>query len=315
MEVIGHVKIIGFFDKVIAHDRVSHAYCFVGPTHVGKRTVVEWLAARVLCTPADKLHTHPDMTVVEQIFNEKKERMNQDITIEQIRALRGMLYKHSFFGGWKVAVIDQADKMNANGMNALLKTIEEPRSKTVMFLTTDDESALPETVRSRCQMIYFQPVEETALQTALAARGVSADQAQELSRISHGLPGLALRWIEDPDLYRAHTHEVKRFVGLVSKRFHEQRQAIEDLFGDKKDHILAREQLHEVLGLWLLLLRDWALGAGRTRVYPATAELPDIDSAHMIKIIERVQMARTLLLQNIHPRLLIEHILLSFARV
>jgi len=110
--IIGHEKILDFFNKVINQGRLSHAYCFVGPEEGGKRTVAEKLAADLLKVERVKLSNHPDFSLIRQEFSEKKEKTNKDINIEQIRELRQTLGRHAYFGGYKVAIIDEAEKMN-----------------------------------------------------------------------------------------------------------------------------------------------------------------------------------------------------------
>src|SRR3989338_5352991 len=97
--VIGHAKILDFFDKVIANGNLSHAYCFVGPAQVGKCTVAKYLAAKLLKVAPEKLSTQPDFTLVKQELNEKTGKTKQNIDIDQIRDLCAALSRYSFLGG------------------------------------------------------------------------------------------------------------------------------------------------------------------------------------------------------------------------
>ena len=82
-DIIGHEKILQFFDSVIANDNLSHAYCFVGPRSVGKKAVAKNLASRILNIDKDKLYTSPDFSFVERSINEKTGKTRKDITIDQ----------------------------------------------------------------------------------------------------------------------------------------------------------------------------------------------------------------------------------------
>ena len=74
MEIIGHQEIRDFFAKVITSGNLSHAYCFVGRDRVGKRAVAESIASELLGIENGKLLQQPDFFVVEQMFDEKKEK-------------------------------------------------------------------------------------------------------------------------------------------------------------------------------------------------------------------------------------------------
>ena len=158
--IIGHAKIIIFFEKVIANGNLSHAYCLAGPDQVGKKTVVEHISAKIFGVPVGKLKLQPDYILVEQEINAKTDKTNKNISAEQARDLRLFLSHKSFLGGYKIAIIDMAEKMNDSSANILLKILEEPRGKTVLFLITRNENLLPKTIQSRCQMIFFEQVEK-----------------------------------------------------------------------------------------------------------------------------------------------------------
>jgi DNA polymerase-3 subunit delta' len=103
----------------------------------------------------------------------------------------------SQFGGLQIAIVDPADAMNPNAANALLKTLEEPASNTIILLVADDPSRLPATIRSRCRRVDMDmPTRDEAL-AWLRAKGVAADVAASTLDASLGNPGLAAAWIEE----------------------------------------------------------------------------------------------------------------------
>ncbi len=309
--IIGHQSILSFFDRVRANNSLAHAYCFVGPEHVGRRRVAQELAATLLKIPVKKLPTIPDYVTVEQEINEKTGKTKKDIDIDQIRRLRETMGLRSYLGGYKIAVIDGAERLNTHASNALLKTLEEPGKQSLMILLATDESELPETIRSRCQMIYFHPVETAVLTEALIERGVSEKDADEKARLAHGLPGLSLTWAADSEAFEAKRQEIFRFSGMLGKTLSEKIKAVEDLFESGDDHIAARLQLKDVLSLWQLLLREGVAYPGDTlrRQYhiswPKQLSLPAY-----LSLSARIEEAKGYLEQNIHPRLLIEPILI-----
>lgn len=316
-EIIGHKEALEFFDKVIANKNLSHAYCFIGPEQVGKRTVAEEIAAKLLNTSRERLSRQLDFITIEQSLNEKTGKTRKDITVEQMRELRARLSQHSFVGGYKVAIVDDAEKMNIEAANALLKRLEEPAPRTILFLITTDEEKLPETILSRCQRIYFHSVKKEELENYLVERDVDKP---ELINLAQGLPGRLIDWLEDEGKLEKYKAEVDRFLGLISQPFFSKLKSVEDLFGEKGgDTITTRENLIEVLGLWQLLVRDMCLssaGLASEVINSVNAGVGDKYGdkyKDLVKLEKKIFEARGLLNQNIHPRLVVENILLQLS--
>lgn len=289
--IIGHERVISFFEKVIERGALHHAYCFAGPEQVGKRTVAQAIAAELLKTEPARLLASPDYSFVERGVDEKTGKHKKDVAIDQIRDVIGRLSQSSFERrGWKVAIIDDAEYLNQHAASALLKTLEEPGARTIIFLIVRDQRMLPSTVISRCQVIRFTPT-------------------KEVMHEARGLPGLAQEWKKAPDAYQEHLKEVERLTSMIGKPFFEKMQCIDELFGDKTDHIHTREGLVGVLDIWHLVIRDALCRAfGVVSLYEKgfTAS-----PARLISIEREIQKAKELLGKNIHPRLLVEQIVLQ----
>lgn len=159
-----------------ANGRLSHAYIFDGPDGVGKRSTALALASLLLCqAPGDddacgrcaacrqvQAGTHPDLY---QIAPDGK-----TIRIRQIRELRARLADMAVYGGYTVVIIDAADTMTLEAANAFLKTVEEPVGPTCFILITQQADRLPETIRSRAQLVRFQALSEAVLRRLLGPR-------------------------------------------------------------------------------------------------------------------------------------------------
>lgn len=294
--IIGHQKILSFFEQVISRGALAHAYCFIGPKHVGRRTVAEEIAAKLYGISRSKLPTIADVIKISQEKDEKTDKTKRDISIEQIHRLTAFLSQSALLGGYKVAIIDGAEKMNPASANALLKTLEEPRGKTILFLIADNEAEMPATILSRCQTLYFQPVRHSDIISGLEARGVVPDTIQEIVTEARGLPGLAIDWSLDQEAFISYQQEKQRFISLRGQPFYAKLQAVDDLFGDKTDHIAAREQLLRILSIWQYMLRS---------------EFYQDKKQSTVAIYDAIEQAKQRLLENIHPRLLVEQILLT----
>lgn len=195
-------------------NRLHHGLLIAGPAGLGKRALADAFARAALCIERDSdgyacgrcrscllvaAGSHPDLVrVTFQLRDDGK--LRTEITVDQLRALTQRLSLSSQFGGLQIALIDPADRMNANAANALLKTLEEPASSTVIVLVADDPSRLPATIRSRCQRIAIAaPTHDVALGW-LRAQKIGAGEASAALDASLGNPGRALEWSADDTL-------------------------------------------------------------------------------------------------------------------
>jgi DNA polymerase-3 subunit delta' len=241
--------------------------------------------------------SHPDFIVVDQLRDEKTDALKRDISVDQIIELRSSLSRQAFSGGYSVALITGAEKMSVAAANALLKTLEEPKANTVLFLTTTDEEMLPQTILSRAQILYFSRVSDNEIRSALEKEYGGVNKIDEIIIDSRGLPGRAIEWLQNSESYSLYKEEENRFNSLFGKSFHDKIATVEPLFSDKSDTVMARENLISILGLWELLLRNRGI-MNRDEV------------GSWIKIEQKIIQAKRLLQKNIHPRLLVEEVLL-----
>ena len=107
------------------------------------------------------------------------------IKIDAVRRAIEFLVQTPQLGGRKIAVIQDADKLNLNAANALLKTLEEPPAESFLALSTGNAGRLLPTVRSRCQRLAIRPVADDVLLDWLLAQGVAAESGAYLA-VEHG---------------------------------------------------------------------------------------------------------------------------------
>lgn len=159
--------------SAFARGRLGHGILVHASAGIGSAELARWVAALVLCDARDPddrpcgtcesctlriAGNHPDLRWIE------REEDAKQLKVEQIRDLTQALALKSYRGGYKVAVIAEADAMNANAANALLKTLEEPPPATLLVLCSARPSRLPPTVVSRCQHLQVaRPKREAAL--------------------------------------------------------------------------------------------------------------------------------------------------------
>jgi DNA polymerase-3 subunit delta' len=121
-------------------------------------------------------------------------KARKSIPVDEARALPEFFAKSPGRAAYRVAIIDSADDLNVNAANAVLKTLEEPPERGVLFLISHRPGALLPTIRSRCRRLVFEtPPTDLAADWLMAEAGVSVEDAHRLLRIARGAPGRALR--------------------------------------------------------------------------------------------------------------------------
>ncbi len=150
-QILGHKLQISALERFIASGTRSAVFAFCGPEHIGKATVARCFAASLLQVPVSELDRHPDVIA---LTPETKENGLRAYDVDTIRDALHRLGQSSIFGK-TVAIIDDANTLNVQSQNALLKTLEEPNASTIVIVIAHDESALLPTIRSRAVILSF----------------------------------------------------------------------------------------------------------------------------------------------------------------
>ena len=199
--------------------KLHHAWLLSGPRGVGKATLAWRIARFLLATPPDEggmfapappetLDISPDHPVARRIaagaegtlksitrsVSPDTKRLRKQIVVDDIRALNGFFQMSAAEGGRRVVIIDDADEMNTNAANALLKMLEEPPQNAVLLLISHQPSGLLPTIRSRCRVLRLNTLPADEMAVALTqAGGTDPQAAAALSELSGGSVGAALR--------------------------------------------------------------------------------------------------------------------------
>lgn len=201
------------FLEALARGRLHHAWLLTGPEGVGKATFAYRAARRLLgarpdpgfgllgADPADPVfrqvagRAHPDLMALER--DDPEGRARKSIPVEEARALPEFFSKSPGRAAYRVAIIDAADDLNVNAANAVLKTLEEPPARGVLFLVSHHPGALLPTLRSRCRRLAFPPPPaEPAARWLMGRADLSVEAAHGYLRMARGAPGRALRLAE-----------------------------------------------------------------------------------------------------------------------
>ena len=281
MQILGHEDVFDQFRRRIERGRLASTFLFVGPPGIGKKTTAIKLAQALLCEthPEEKLEpcdrcescvqveagTHPDLQIISKPADKNFIPIEMFIGDREHRMSEGLCHSISlkpFRGGRRIAIIDDADYLNQEGANCLLKTLEEPPPKSILILiSTSEQKQLP-TIRSRCQLVRFRPLNESQISQLLLEKGIVAEAAEaaRLARLSQGSLERAIE-LSDPELgeFRqrifaelsrgsfesvAFAKEVSEFVDGAGKEAPPRRARLRQVIG------FATEFYRELLRVW-----------------------------------------------------------------
>jgi DNA polymerase-3 subunit delta' len=176
-----------------------HAYLLHGPPGVGKRRAALAFAGELIGDPARVgRRTHPDLYVLEPLGDQ--------IRIDPVREMRRDLHMRPFEADRRVYVVHGAHLMNEDAADALLKDLEEPPPYAVIVLVADELGPLPDTIRSRCQLVPFRRLSRGAVKAWLASRGLEGEPLEIAARVAAGRLDRAERLLD------AHAGERRRAV-------------------------------------------------------------------------------------------------------
>jgi len=173
-----------------SNGRMPHAVLLSGVEGIGKRVFSQWLAEALLCRQHEQsvdakpcgqcescrqLHaeSHPDFRKL------VPEGANASIKVDSVRSLVDWLQLTAGQGSYRIALIEDADRLNRAAANSLLKTLEEPADNAVLILCATRTGALPATIRSRCQKITLKMSDKSAALNWLEGQVVDSATALE----------------------------------------------------------------------------------------------------------------------------------------
>lgn len=215
----GHGEAERMLAQALDGGRIHHGWLLAGPKGIGKATLAYRFARSALAAPNERLHpaetldvgdetsasrqvralSHPGLLLLRRIYDEKSKRFATSISVDEVRRLKSFLAHSASADAWRVVIVDEANELNINAANALLKSLEEPPPRTVFLLISSAPGRLLPTIRSRCRVLALKPLGtenlRAAVSQALAAAGQEppdANQWPELERLAEGSAGRLL---------------------------------------------------------------------------------------------------------------------------
>jgi DNA polymerase III subunit delta' len=198
-ELYGQDKAQEAFVQAFKAGHLHHAWLLGGMQGIGKATLA-WRIARFLCASPDfqgiqqqgikafdidpqnraarqlQALSHPNLVLLRRDMASDGKKLATQITVDQVRAIQHHFHSTSSDGGWRVAIIDAAEDLNASSANALLKLLEEPPVRSIFFIISHAPQRLLPTIRSRCRQLMLQPLDESDIITIIHSLDFTPDE-------------------------------------------------------------------------------------------------------------------------------------------
>lgn len=327
--LIGNEHIFEFLIKSLEKKKIAGSYIFSGPADLGKAKAAQFFAQSLVCQAAGKAKPcgqceacqeaekglHSDIYLIEKPVDKK------NISIEQVRDFIRSLGMSSFLNSYKIGIVKGAESLSLGAVNALLKTLEEPKIKVVIILTAADLDSLPKTIVSRSQILRFHQVPGGVIYDDLIkSRGASRSQAKNFSRLSAGRPALALKFFHDFDFFENYNKQARAFFEFLSPNINQRLAAIADSLGRAPSGQESAAAAFRLITVWQNLARDFMLlqlGLDDLIQHEAQADdLRMLKNKFSLKALLNLQavlrQSKDYIGANVNPRLALESAAVSF---
>ena len=255
--VIGHEQIIQHMSTALKNKKITHAYIFEGPNGSGKNLLAKAFAKALegeagygdscdMCRSCHQMETgnQPD---VKWLIHEKPATISVEDVRTQINA--DMAIK-PYSSKYKIYIVDEAEKMNEQAQNALLKTIEEPPEYGIIMLLTNNLEAMLPTILSRCVVFHLKPVDNYKIVEFLEKEyGVPDYKARICAAFSQGVVGKAIAMASSEDFNDLQYHVLSIVKNIHEMDIYEVVEAVKRLSVYKTD-------INDVIDMMMVWYRD-----------------------------------------------------------
>ena len=286
-DILAQGHIIDHFKKAIKTDHLSHAYIFTGQDGVGKALFAKEFAKALNCKSNERdacnsclncirieKESHPDISWTD------REEKAKFIKIEDIRNLQNSVRMSPLESDYKIYIIKEADRMNEEASNCLLKTLEEPSPNTIIILIANAITSVKETIRSRCQIIRFHPIPTHVIANQLMSKSdADANTIGWISRFCNGSLGGALNLL-DGNYYELNNKIITRMTEPDIDNLVFAEEVIDSYLSPRDSLEEKREALKSILHCILQFYRDILIVKirGRQNVQQERILLINVDS-------------------------------------
>lgn len=320
-EIIGHEQIIEHLQNAIKMDKISHAYILNGPDKSGKKILAEAFAQTLQCEqhgiePCMECHSckqavnhnQPDIIYV---THEKPNTLSvADIRSQLVNDVDVKPYSSRY----KIYIVDEAEKMNQQAQNALLKTIEEPPAYAVIILLTTNADAFLPTILSRCVVLNLKVVSDDKIKKYLMEHCKVPDyQADVCVAFAQGNVGKAMALASSDDFQELKAAAVQLLKRIHEIELYEFKEAIKQINEYKME-------INDYLDIMMIWFRDILLYKATTdvnglifkdEVYDIKKQASKSSYSGIEAILEALEKAKVRLTANVNFDLVMELLLLT----
>lgn len=253
-DIVGHEQIIEHLKTAIEMGKVSHAYILNGPDLSGKMMIAEAFARALLCEKQD-----PEGCGECRSCRQSDDRNNPDIiyvkhdkpntiSVDDIRTqLNNDIVIKPYSNQYKIYIVDEAEKMNQQAQNALLKTIEEPPAYAVIMLLTTNADSFLQTIRSRCITLNLKSVKNDVIKSYLMTEKKIPDyQADVCAAFAQGVVGKAIKLASSDDFNELKESALSLIKRLDDIDLYEMGEAIKQI----SDYKLQMQDYFDLITVW-----------------------------------------------------------------
>lgn len=253
-DIVGHEQIIEHLKTAIEMGKVSHAYILNAPDLSGKMMIAEAFARALLCEKQD-----PDGCGECRSCRQSDDRNNPDIiyvkhdkpntiSVDDIRTqLNNDIVIKPYSNQYKIYIVDEAEKMNQQAQNALLKTIEEPPAYAVIMLLTTNADSFLQTIRSRCITLNLKSVKNDVIKSYLMTEKKIPDyQADVCAAFAQGVVGKAIKLASSDDFNELKESALSLIKRLDDIDLYEMGEAIKQI----SDYKLQVQDYFDLITVW-----------------------------------------------------------------
>lgn len=225
-------SVINSLEGDLINKSYSHAYLFSGSKGIGKFSHAKNFARAILRDAPEGIRFFSgidDFEDADLFVVQKKDAIKK----QDIEEIIENSFSKPFSGSHKIVIIDDFDKVTAEGQNAILKTLEEPMDYLILILISSNMRNILPTIISRCRILKFKDLTQDRLEKFLLSRGLSPKNAKLFSRLSNGDVSLAIKYSENPELLSKREDIINMTDRIIRKTefvFDEMK-----FFKDKKD--------------------------------------------------------------------------------
>ncbi|MDD6057257.1 MAG: DNA polymerase III subunit [Clostridiales bacterium] len=331
-DILGQRQLIAHLQNAIAADKVSHAYIINGPDKSGKKLLAEAFAQTLQCERLEEIkRAASDREQIEPCMEchscKQAEGRNQPdiiyvrhekpntISVDEIRTqVNHDIVIKPYSSRYKIYVIDEAEKMNVQAQNALLKTIEEPPAYAILLLLTTNVDSLLPTIQSRCVTLNIKVVSDEKIKKYLMKHYQIPDyQADICTAFAQGNVGRAILLASSEDFYELKASALQLIKRLCDIDLYEMTEAVKQI-GEYKLEIT------DYLDLILIWYRDVLLFKAtkdvnglifKDEVYEIKRQAEKSSYRGLELILEALEKAKVRLNANVNFELTMELLLLA----